>query len=110
MLERFDYKTDYLGDYGTLALDHLEVITLYDFDICWEVDSDKCPPNLYIVVAVELQASQVIEVEDGVYQEVWVDVQETAYAVGAGVFDRNKPDSYWGYYVIYPVAKVETGY
>jgi hypothetical protein len=97
-VSKFDYKTDYLGDYGIRADDHLEVIPLSTFEICWGVNPDKCPPNLYIIVAAELG------------------VGETAYAVNGGVFDRYpgtelaSDEILWGGYVTYPLAKIESGH
>ena len=97
-VSKFDYKTDYLGDYGTLADDHREVIPLSTFEICWGVNPDKCLPNLYIIVAAELG------------------VGETAYAVNGGVFDRYPgtelaaDEIRWGGYVTYPLAKIESGH
>jgi len=114
-VSKFDYKTDYLGDQGILAEDHLEVIPLSTFDICWGVDPEKCPPNLYIIVAAELQQPEEIEV-NGVLEEIWVRVPETAYAENGGKFDRypgteaEEDGIVWGWYVTYPLAKVEPGH
>ena len=97
-VSKFNYKTDYLGDLGSLADNHLEVIPLSTFEICWGMDPEKCPPNLYIIVAAELG------------------VGETAYAVNGGTFDRypgseSASDAIiWGGYVTYPLAKVEPGH
>jgi len=95
-VSKFDYTTDYLGDYGTRADGHLEVIPLSTFEICWGVDPEKCPPNLYIIVAAELG------------------VGETAYAENGGVFDRYTGSAEegisWAFYVTYPLAKVESGH
>ena len=49
------YKTDYLEEYGDSADDkHLEEIRLEQFEICWGVDPEKCPPDRYIIVHAEL--------------------------------------------------------
>ena len=115
-LSKIDYKTDYVGDYGTRADDHLEVIPLSTFEICWGVNPEKCPPNLYIIVAAELQRPEIVEVEAGLFEEVWTRVPETAYAVNGGVFDRYpgtelaSDESNWGGYVTYPLAKIESGH
>jgi hypothetical protein len=91
---KFDYKTDYLGDFGGAVDSHLELIPLATWDICWGVDPEKCPPNLYIIVAAELG------------------VGETAYAENGGTFDRYDKDDgrTWAWYVTYPLAKVEPGH
>ena len=106
-ISKLDYKTDYLEDYGILAPDHLEVIPLDDLpgDICWGVDPEKCPPDRYIIVHAELRMMDE-------YGE-WVPVPEVAYASGAGEFerlDREIEDFVWGYYVVYPLAKVDAGH
>jgi len=109
---RFDYKTDYLTDQGILVDHHPEVVPLANFEICWGPNPDTCPPNLYVLVHVELREQQWIELEDGVLQEVWVDVPEDAYAFNGGTFDRydKAPGIVWGWYVTYPLAKVEPGH
>ena len=59
------------------------MIPLTEFDICWGVNPEKCPPNLYIIVAADLQSLTVQTVTiDGVVQEVevWEDIPETVYA------------------------------
>ncbi len=111
---KFDYKTDYLGTYGTLADKHLEVIPLEELiplgesAICWGVDPEKCPPNRYIIVRVELHELDGSD-EDGT--EVWVDIPESAYAENDGVFERiDKEGAVWAWYVVYPLAKVEPGH
>jgi hypothetical protein len=109
---RFDYKTDYLDDeYPSVVNSHLEEIPLSNFEICWGVNPERCPPNLYIIVHVELM-KQTEEVIDEVLQEVWVTLPEAAYAENGGVFDRFDKDEgiIWGWYVTYPLAKVEPGH
>ena len=110
---QFDYKTDYLEDLGEPADHHLEVISLEDLipvhesAICWGVDPVKCPPNRYIIVRAELQMKDYNE--DG--DEVWVNINESAYAEHVGIFDRlAKEDAVWAWYVAYPLAKVEPGH
>jgi len=102
-VSKFDYKTDYLGDSGTRAPNHEEVISLSNFEICWGVDPEKCPPNLYIIVAADLQE---------LTNEGWVDVPETAFSQNfLGSFDRlDKEGAVWAWYVTYPLAKVEPGH
>ena len=98
-ISKFDYKTDYLEEYGILADKHTEVIPLERFEICWGVDPEKCPPNRYIIVHAELRMQN----ED----DEWVDVPEVAYAFGTGEFereDREIEDFVWGYYVVYPLC------
>jgi hypothetical protein len=108
---RLDYRTDYVGDYGIRADDHLEVIPLGDFEICWGMDPEKCPPNLYIIVGAELQRSELVEVDEGIYEEVWTSLPGTVYAEGDGTFDRlDHEDAVWAWYVVYPLAKVESGH
>ena len=94
----FDYQTDYLADQGIVVDDHLEVIPLNTFEICWGVDPEKCPPDLYAIVLV---------VMTGVPESVY-----GASAQSGGTFDRpNRGDDvYWGWYTIYPLAKVEPGH
>lgn len=104
-ISKLDYKTDYLEDYGILAESHLEVIPLERFEICWGVDPEKCPPDRYIIVQAELRILN----EFG----EWVAAPEVAYALGDGEFerlDRSIEDFVWGYYVEYPLAKVEPGH
>jgi hypothetical protein len=113
-VSKFDYKTDYLGDYGIRAENHTEVLPLSDFDVCWGMNPDTCPPNRYMIVAAELQWSEIAEVEDGVFEEVWFSVPETSFATNDGAFDRfprsdSADDGNWAYYVTYPLAKVEPG-
>jgi hypothetical protein len=109
---RFDHKTDYLGDQGILVDHHREVIPLSDFEICWGANPERCPLDLYFVVHVELQQAELVEVEEGVFEEIWVDLPEQAYAEGGGTFDRLDRDdgSIWGWYLGYPLAKVEPGH
>ena len=109
---RFDHKTDYLGDEGILVDEHHEVIPLDDFEICWGANPERCPPDLYFVVHVELQEPQLVEIEEGASEEVWVDLPEQAYAEGVGTFPRLDRDdgSLWGYYKDYQVGKVEPGH
>ncbi len=102
------FKTDY-EEMGIVAVEHKEEIGLERFEICWGVDPEKCPPNRYIIVHAELQMP--IINEDG--EEVWVDAPEAAFAFGDGVFERSDKEMesfYWGYYVTYPLAKVEPGH
>ncbi len=112
-ISKFDFKKDYLGDFGTTVEKHQEVIDLDEFDICWGVNPEKCPPNRYIIVHAELQELDGID-EDG--NEVWVDVPEGVYAKNGGRFDRFldsevlEDGSAWGWYVTYPLAKVEPGH
>ena len=115
-ISKFDYKTDYLGDSGILADDHLEVVLLEDLpgDLCWGVDPDKCPPNRYVIVAAVLHKQTWVQNQDGYLEEVWVRVPETTYAENGGTFDRYPGSAndgiVWGYYVTYPLAKVEAGH
>lgn len=105
----FDYKTDYLETYGALGDQHMEVLGLERFEICWGVNPEKCPPDRYLIVHAELQMRT--SNEDG--EEVWMDAPEAAFAVGEGLFERLDKDQesfYWGYYVNYPLAKVEPGH
>ena len=88
LVNLFDYKTDYLEDLGTLADYHLEIIPLDTFEICWGANPERCPPDLYIVVEAELRELQLVEVEEGVFEETWVDVPESAYGEGATAFHR----------------------
>jgi len=115
-LKNFDYQTLYLEDTGALAEDHLQVISFdvlkEQANICWGVP-EKCPPNRYIVVAVDLHRETIDEYGN----VVWEKLPETAYAFGnSGVFDRypgteaEADGIYWGYYVTYPLAKVEAGH
>ncbi|NNL48188.1 MAG: hypothetical protein HKO76_07460, partial [Acidimicrobiia bacterium] len=91
-VSKLEFKTDYLGDYGSAVDSHLEVISLDNYDICWGMDPEKCPANLYIIVAAELGAG------------------ETVYADGTGTFDRVDKDAVWAWYVEYPLAKIESGH
>ncbi len=115
-VSRFDIKKDYLKDDGIRVVSHREVIPFADLVVCWGVNPEKCPPNRYIIVAAELQQPTVIEVEEGVFEEVWGEVGEVAYAYNGGVFDRFpgsealEGGTAWGFYVTYPLAKVESGH
>jgi hypothetical protein len=110
---KFDYKTDYYEDYGILADGHLEEIPLSNFEICWGVDPEQCPPNRYIIVHAELVQLDGYN-DDGT--ENWVDVTEAAFAKGDGNFQRftdgdgEDEGIYWAFYVTYPLAKVEPGH
>ncbi len=112
-ISKLDYKTDYLGDFGAGVKNHKEVIDLEEFDICWGVNPEKCPPNRYMIVHAELQQLEGIDKEGN---EIWVDVPEGAYAENGGRFDRLQDSevledgSAWGWYVTYPLAKVEPGH
>jgi hypothetical protein len=112
-ISRLDYRTDYLGDYGYGVDEHLEVISLDEFEICWGVNPEKCPPNRYIIVHAELQYFDGIDKKGN---EIWVDIPEGAYAENGGRFDRFLKDeapenaAAWGWYVTYPLAKVEPGH
>ena len=108
-ISEFTYKTDYLENYGILEDKHLEEIGLEVFEICWGVDPEKCPPNRYAIVHAELQ--MLTYNKDG--EEVWEDVPEAAFALGNGSFprlDKVQEGFIWGYYVTYPLAKVEPGH
>lgn len=85
----------YVTELEPAASSHREVIDLGDLDVCWSVKPEICPPDRYVVVAVDLQG-----------------VEERAYAQDAGVFPREHPlgGIVWGYYVTYPLAKVEPGH
>jgi hypothetical protein len=111
-VSKFDYKTNYLADQGILADLHSELVPLSNFEICWGVNPEKCPPNLYIIVHAELRQPELIEVSEGVFEEIWVAVSEAAYAENGGVFDRLDKDEgvIWGWYVTYPLAKAEPGH
>jgi hypothetical protein len=106
-VSRFDYRTDYMDDPGAPADHHLQVIDLGDYDFCWGVNPETCPPP-YIIVHAELAQF------DG---EEWVRQPEGAYAMNAGIFDRFAPGEpilegypqFWGY-VTYPLAKPEPGH
>jgi hypothetical protein len=90
---------DYVTLYRRPVMEHLEEIDLNVFDICWGVDPEKCPPNRYIVVAVEV-----------------LGIEGLAFAENPGIFDRypgTKAEAdgiAWGFYVTYPLAKVEAGH
>ena len=45
-----DPREKFVGDFDRNEVE----IDLSKFDICWSVDPEKCPPNRYIVVAVEV--------------------------------------------------------
>jgi len=89
----------HLTEYPQGAASHQEVVDLGALDICWAVDPEKCPPNRYVIIAVDLQG-----------------VQERAFALSGDAFDRLKKDEvvgdgiFWGFYVTYPLAKVEPGH
>ncbi len=87
----FDYK----NDFGPPIPYHEQVISLSNFEICWSVDPSKCPPNLFIAVHAELTG-----------------LSEGAIADGDGIFDRLDKDdgSTWGWYAVYPLAKVDPGH
>ncbi len=112
---KFDYKTDYLGTYGYLAEGHTEVISFEDLipkganSICWGVDPEKCPPNRFVIVRVELYEQDGVN-DDGT--ENWVDIPQSAYAEHElTFFDRlEKEEAVWAWYVTYPLAKVEPGH
>jgi len=109
-VSKFTYKTDYLGDEGIRVASHREVVNLDDFEICWGVNPDQCPPNLYIIVAATLARWTVLV--DG--EEAWVQVPETTYAQNGGMFDRYPGSGddgiVWGWYVTYPLAKAQAGH
>ena len=121
---KFPFKTDYLGDYGGLVDSHYEEISLDElkndlgFQICWGVNPDKCPPNFYTVVHVQTQKmKQVTNLETGALEWVPDGKPGVAYAKGnPGTFDRypgteaEADGIYWGYYVTYPLAKIESGH
>jgi hypothetical protein len=114
-VSRFDYRTDYLGDFGVRAEEHTEVIPLSEFEICWGMNPDTCPPNRYMIVAAELQWSEIVESADGFFEEVWFSVPETSFARNDGVFDRfPRSDTEdlgdWAYFVTYRFGKVEPGH
>ncbi len=121
---KFPFKTDYLGDTGELVDSHYQEISLDElkdelgFKICWGVNPDQCPPNFYTVVHVQTQKmTQVTNVETGALEWVPDGKPGQAYALGnPGTFDRypgtesQVDGKYWGYYVTYPLAKVESGH
>ena len=91
----FDYRTDYEDGGGPLPATHLQQVSLDNFDICWGMNEEQCPPNLYIIVHVELAG-----------------LGEASFAEGDGIFPRLDRDdgSFWTWYVVYPLAKVEPGH
>jgi hypothetical protein len=103
-IPKLDYRTDYVEDGGIPASHHLEVIGLENFEVCWGLNPEQCPPNRYIIVHAELQ-------QEGVA------LPEGAYARNEGAFDRFPPSEpvavgdpkFWGY-VTYPLAKAESGH
>jgi hypothetical protein len=121
---KFPFKTDYLGDYGNLVDSHHEVISLdvltddLGFKICWGVNPEQCPPHFYTVVHVETQKMKEVFNEDtGTLEWVPDGKPGVAYAEdNSGTFDRypgteDEADGiYWGYYVTYPLAKIESGH
>jgi hypothetical protein len=90
---------DYVTSYTPPVHEHLEKIDLSVFDICWAVDPEKCPPNRYIVIAVKM-----------------LGIEGLAFAENPGTFDRypgteaEADGIVWGFYVTYPLAKVEAGH
>ncbi|MDH3429528.1 MAG: choice-of-anchor O protein [Gammaproteobacteria bacterium] len=112
-LRLFDYQTLYLEETGELATEHLEVIPLdvlrEQANICWGIP-EKCPPNRYIVIAADLH----LRTFDEFGNEVWEKLPETTYAENVAAFDRypgSTGDAIgWGFYVTYPLAKVEPGH
>ena len=113
---QFTYQTDYLSTYGTLADRHLEEIDLEAFEICWGTRPEICPPDRYVVVHAEVRVADSVIImpplplPDGTEVR---DVDLDAFAFGSGVFDRLdrfRPGFYWGYYLAYPLAKVEPGH
>ena len=111
-ISKFDIRKDYLTDFGIQPLSHQEVIPLANLDVCWGVNPEKCPPNRYIIVFAELLQQQTT-----VEGTTWVSVGEGAFAKSnSGVFDRFPGSTaagdaiYWGFYVTYPLAKVEPGH
>jgi hypothetical protein len=120
---KFPFKTDYLGDYGSLVDSHYEVISLDElkddlgFKICWGVNPEQCPPNFYTVVHVQTQKMMQVTTDTGALEWVPDGKPGQAYALGnPGTFDRypgtesEVDGEYWGYYVTYPRAKVESGH
>jgi hypothetical protein len=121
---KFPFKTDYLGDYGGLVDSHYQEISLDElkddlgFTICWGANPDKCPTNFYTVVHVQTQKmKEVFNTETGTKEWVPDGKPGVAYARGnPGTFDRYPGTEaevdgvYWGYYVTYPLAKVEAGH
>ena len=98
----FDYRTDNFEACSTLPDGHFLVeIPLENFEICWGVDPEKCPPNRYVIVYAELLSDDDDDDDD-----------IGAFASGNGEFPRldKDKDQNWGYYVIYPLAKVEPGH
>ena len=100
-ISRFTYRTDYLETYGAPATRHLEEIDLEMFEICWGSRPEICPPDRYAIVHAELE----ILGSDS-------DSDNAAFAFGTPFerLDKDKPGFYWGYYVTYPLAKVEPGH
>ena len=117
---KFPFKTDYLGDYGYLVDSHYEEISLdtlkndLGFQVCWGVNPDKCPPFFHTVIHVETQKMQQVMNEAGELEWVPDGKPGVAYArSNEGAFDRYHPnydDLFWGYYVTYPLAKIEAGH
>ena len=85
----------YVTEYQNAVPSHLQVIDIQTLDVCWAVNPTKCPPNRYVMVAVELQG-----------------VEERAYADGSGIAREHPLDVpvFWGKYATYPLAKVEPGH
>ncbi len=114
-LKLFEYRTLYLEDYGYLASEHTEVVSIDELreeaKVCWGIP-EKCPPNRYIVVAADLHRRSLDEFGN----EVWEKLPETTYAMNGGTFDRypgtesSTDGGSWGYYMTYPLAKVESGH
>jgi hypothetical protein len=93
-----DFKYfQYVKEYKPAANSHRQLVDLSTLNLCWSPDTTKCPNNRYVVAAVELQGSQ-----------------ERAYAKNGGVFDRFTGGTgegiAWGYYITYPIARVEPGH
>jgi hypothetical protein len=89
----------YVTEFETAVPLHRELIDLGDLDVCWSVKPEICPPDRYVVVAVDLQG-----------------VEERAFALSDDAFYRYKKGEivgegiFWGFYVTYPLAKVEPGH
>lgn len=89
----------YVTEYKKAVASHRQMVDMSTLALkpCWAVDPVKCPPNRYILVAVELQG-----------------LEQMAYAGNGGIFDRYIPAQLaglaWGLYVTYPLAKAEPGH
>jgi hypothetical protein len=111
-MKDFDYRGLILEDTGALGDSYEREIPLAPYEICWGVDPEKCPPNRYILVAVDLHRDTGEVDADG--NEIWEKLPETCYAQNDDYgdwFERfDKENAAFGSYIIYPLAKVESGH